>query len=153
MLPAGEDCGYAAYMSSIDAIVMGRHTFALALSFDSWPYGDTPLYVLSTTLRSPPAGSPGTVSVHACTPGDLAALAWRRGHRHLYVDGGQCIQGFVAAGLLAEITITVIPILLGSGRPLFGALPSSDVWLQHLSSHTFPFGFVQNRYAFERRDA
>lgn len=152
-VPAGEDCGYAAYMSTVDAIVMGRHTFELALSFESWPYEDTPLYVLSTTLRSLPATSPSTVSLHSCTPRELAALAWSRDHRSLYVDGGQTIQGFVAAGLLAEITITVIPVLLGSGRTLFGALPSSDVWLKLLSSHTFPFGFVQNRYAFERSDA
>ena len=153
VVPAGEDCGYAAYMSTVDAIVMGRHTFEMALSFETWPYGDTPLYVLSTTLQSPPTNSPGTISLHSCTPKELAALAWRCGHHSLYVDGGQTIQGFVVAGLLAEITITVIPVLLGSGRPLFGALPSLGVWLKHLSSHAFPFGFVQNRYAFERSDA
>ena len=147
-VPAGEDCGYAAYMSTVDAIVMGRHTFEMALSFENWPYGDTPIYVLSTTLRSLPAKSPSTVSLHSCTPRELATLAMSRNHRNLYVDGGRTLQGFIAAGLLAEITVTLVPVLLGSGRPLFGAIPSSDIWLKHLSTTAFPFGFVQNRYAF-----
>jgi len=150
VVPAGEDCGYSDYVASVDAIVMGRHTFERVLSFDTWPYGDVPLYVLSASLQSLPTGTPCTVRLHTCAPRELAALAWRQGHRHLYVDGGQTIQRFVADGLLDEITITVIPVLLGAGRSLFGPLPQSAVWLQHLASRVFPFGFVQNRYALTR---
>jgi dihydrofolate reductase len=152
MAPPSEDCGFSAYMSTVDAIVMGRHTFELALSFKNWPYGDTPLYVLSTTLRSLPAKFPSTASLHCCTPSELSALALRHGHRRLYVDGDQAIQGFISSNLMAEITVTVIPVLLGTGRSLFGSLPNSDVWLKHLSSQTYPFGFVQNRYAFAHSD-
>ncbi|WP_232625608.1 dihydrofolate reductase family protein [Achromobacter deleyi] len=43
---AGEDCGYAAYMRTIDALVMGRSTFEKVASFPEWPYGDLPVYVL-----------------------------------------------------------------------------------------------------------
>jgi len=147
-VPAGEDCGYAQYISTVSAIVMGRHTFELALSFENWPYDDTPLYVLSSTLRSLPSKAPATVSLHSLSPRAVAALAWRSGHSTLYVDGGRTIQGFIAAGLLAEITITVVPVLLGSGRPLFGPLSSSELKVHHVASRVFPFGFVQNRYVF-----
>ncbi len=148
-IPAGEDCGYAAYMAGIDAIVMGRHTFETVLAFDPWPYGETPVHVLSTTLRSLPATAPACVRLHSCTPAELAALAWHHDQRRLHVDGGRTIQGFLAAGLLAEITITVIPVLLGAGRPLFGTLPSGDLWLTPLATRAYPFGFVQNHWAIQ----
>ena len=147
-IPAGEDCGYADHMATIDAIVMGRHTFEQVLSFRQWPYGDAPVYVLSSSLPAVPAEAPRTVSLHDCTPGELVAFAKHRGHRNLYVDGGQTIQRFVAEERLDEITLTVIPVLLGEGRPLFGSLPQPQAWLRHASSRVFPFGFVQNRYVF-----
>ena len=150
-IPAGEDCGYADHMATVDAIVMGRHTFEQVLSFQSWPYSDAPVYVLSSSLRVLPAGAPDTVTLRDCTPGELVAFAGHRGHRSLYVDGGRTIQRFIAEELLDEITITVIPVLLGAGRPLFSFLPKPQAWLRHVSSRVFPFGFVQNRYVFPRR--
>jgi dihydrofolate reductase len=68
------------------------------------------------------------------------------GHRHLYIDGGRTIQGFLRAGLITELTITVIPILLGSGIKLFGER-QADTNLRLLLSKAFSFGFVQSHYA------
>lgn len=68
------------------------------------------------------------------------------------VDGGLTIQGFLAAGLIDGITVAVIPVLLGSGRPLFGPLPV-DVHLAHESTTAFEFGFAQSRYRVVRRAA
>ena len=145
-VPKGEDCGYSEFMGSIDALVLGRATFELALNFDSWPYERTPVYVLSRKLSALPAGTPGTVTLLSGTPNDVVAHAMSRGHRSLYVDGGETIRGFLSAGLITDLTITVIPVLLGSGRPLFGAL-ASDIKLKHLHTRAFPFGFVQSKYA------
>ncbi|MNG29570.1 hypothetical protein D3C84_1150220 [compost metagenome] len=55
------------------------------------------------------------------------------------------IQSFLREGRLDELTITRIPVLLGSGIPLFGAL-AKDVTLQHMRSTTFESGFVQSTY-------
>lgn len=79
------------------------------------------------------------------TPADLVASLTRQGHAHLYVDGGKTIQGFLAANLIDEITITTVPVLLGSGRPLFGSLPT-DRTLTLVASKAYAFGFVQNTY-------
>lgn len=141
----GEDCGFAAFMSSVDAIVMGRNTFELVASFPEWPYGATPLVVMSRSLRALPSGVPASVRLTASEPATLVAELASAGLHHLYVDGGITIQSFLAAGLIDEITVTTIPVLLGSGRPLFGALPA-DVSLELLSSKSYDFGFVQSTY-------
>lgn len=141
----GEDCGYGKFMADVDVIVMGRNTFEQVLSFDSWPYESTPVVVLSQKGISLPSHLPPSVSVSNETPTALAARLTEHGAKKIYVDGGLTIQSFLAAGLIDEITITVIPVLLGSGKPLFGLLPV-DVRLVHEDTTAFEFGFVQNRY-------
>ena len=150
-VPKGEDCGYGEFFSTVDALVMGRNTFEQALSFPQWPYGVKPIYVLSHTMRVLPASAPA--SVHLVTeqpPALLRALA-EQGIHHVYVDGGQTIQTFLVAGLINELTVTTVPLLLGSGKPLFGNLPR-DISLQLLSSKSYPFGFVQSKYRIESGD-
>jgi len=141
----GEDCGYSKFMADVDVIVMGRNTFEQVLTFGSWPYGSTQVVVLSQRGISLPSGLPPSVSVSSESPIALAARLAEHGTKKIYVDGGLTIQSFLAAGLVGDITITTIPVLLGSGKPLFGPLPS-DVHLAHESTTAFEFGFVQNRY-------
>lgn len=147
-VPEGEDCGYSQFMASVDALVMGRGSFAKVCTFSEWPYGDKPVYVLSSSLRQLPAGLPQSVSLLNATPADVVALARQRGQRHLYIDGGLTVQSFLAAGLVAELTITTIPVLLGAGIRLFGSL-DQDLGLRLLGSRSWPCGFVQSHYAVE----
>jgi dihydrofolate reductase len=65
--------------------------------------------------------------------------------QHLYVDGGVTIQRFLEAGLIQRLIITRIPVLLGSGIPLFGPLPH-DVRLEHVATRAYPSGLVQSEY-------
>ena len=141
----GEDCGYSKFMADVDALVMGRNTFEQVLTYDSWPYGSTPVVVMSHREISLPTHLPPSVSVSSEKPNALVARLTEKGAKKIYVDGGLTIQSFLAAGLIGDITLTVIPILIGSGKPLFGTL-LADVHLAHESSTAFEFGFVQNRY-------
>lgn len=145
MVPKGEDCGYKKFMSTVDTLVMGRNTFEQVLTFGEWSYGATPVVVLSRRGLTLPNNIPSSVSVSHESPDDLVLRLSAQGARHLYIDGGLTIQSFLAAQLIDEITITVIPILLGSGKPLFGPL-AHDVHVIHKSSHVFEFGFVQHTY-------
>lgn len=145
MVTPGEDCGYGQFMADVDALVMGRNTFEQVLSFDAWPYGSTPVVVMSHRDIALPPGLPPCVTATKETPAALVARLSEHGVRKIYVDGGLTIQGFLAAGLIDDITITVIPVLLGSGRRLFGSLPA-DVRLAHEGTTAFQFGFVQSRY-------
>lgn len=63
----------------------------------------------------------------------------------MYIDGGITIQRFLRAGCIDELIITVIPVLLGQGRRLFGEV-EEDVRLQLIKSHTLNGGFVHMHY-------
>jgi dihydrofolate reductase len=146
LVPAGEDCGFAKFFASVDALVIGRVSFETVLQFPEWPYGSKPVYVLTRSLIRLPPNVPGSVQLLTTVPEEVVRFCEARGHQHLYIDGGKTIQGFLSAGLIDELTITVIPVLLGEGIPLFGKLPS-DLRLKHVFAHPYPFGFVQNHYA------
>lgn len=137
---------YDDFISTVDAIVMGRHSYEKALSFDSWPYEKTPVVVLSSSGVKVPAHLSGKVRVEAGTPWEIVAGLAAEGKKHLYIDGGVTIQRFLAAGLIDEITITQIPILLGAGIPLFSA-EGSEHPLRLIDSAASDNGFVQVRYA------
>jgi len=142
----GEDHGYNTFMEAIDGIVMGRGTYETALSFGGWPY-QKPVIVMSATqteknLRPDLAGK---VRITAGSPEAVMAKLADEGLRRVYVDGGKVIQSFIRAGLIADMIVTRVPILLGSGLPLFGAL-GADIALRHAGTSSFPSGLVQSKY-------
>ena len=142
----GEDHGFRDFMANVDGLIMGRGTYEKALSFDAWPYSK-PVVVLSKRLRQSdvPSALAGKVRISSKEPAaivqEMAQEAWRRA----YVDGGLVIQSFLRVGLIKELTITRIPVLLGSGIPLFGPLPG-DQRLIHLETIAFKSGLVQSKY-------
>ncbi|MCR2747440.1 dihydrofolate reductase family protein [Limnobacter parvus] len=145
VVPPGEDCGYGKFMADVDVLVMGRNTFEQVLTFTPWPYGSTPVIVMSRNGVALPPTVPSSVSVSTEAPAALIERLGKQGVKKVYLDGGQTIQSFLATGLVNSITITTIPVLLGEGKPLFGPLPK-DVKLLHKSTKAFEFGFVQSQY-------
>ena len=141
-----EEHGYDAFFESVDALVIGRKTFDIVAAFEKWPYGSKPVIVLSTTLSKVPAPPGAVCDVMSGTPSEIARRLVQRGVKHAYVDGGETIQGFLEAGLIQRVIITRIPVLLGSGIPLFGTL-SRDIRLQHVATRSYPSGMVQTEYA------
>ena len=140
----GEEHGYEAFIATVDALVIGRKTYETVLSFDTWPYGGKPVYVLSTSALVP--SPPGAVVEHLSgAPAELVAQLAARGVGHVYVDGGITIQGFLQAGLIQRLIITRIPVLLGAGIPLFGPLPR-DIRLSHVGTRQYASGLVQSEY-------
>jgi dihydrofolate reductase len=73
------------------------------------------------------------------------AMLEAAGNRRVYVDGGLIIQSFLREGLITDMVITRVPVLLGQGRSLFGAIPS-DIALIHEETRSFASGLVQSRY-------
>ena len=124
---------------------MLRETLETVLGFDAWPYGTKPVIVLSTTLPAVTVPDGAVCEVMAGAPREILARLAHRGMKHLYIDGGVTIQGFLEAGLIQRLIITRIPVLLGRGIPLFGPL-SHDIRLEHVGTRSYPSGLVQSEY-------
>lgn len=145
-VPVGEDHGYAAFMAGIDAILMGRGTLEKALEFDTWPHA-LPVTVLSRRLTAAdlPAALREWVRIRDCDPRAALERLARDGIRRVYVDGGQVISACLREGLIARLTITRVPVLLGRGLPLFGDCGAHR--LRHVETRVWSHGFVQSVYA------
>ena len=141
----GEPHGYHEFIASVDAIVIGRKTFAKVLTLGPWFYGDKRVVVLSSRPVDLSAARGGAVEHMAGPPAEIVARLAASGAHHLYVDGGVTIQRFLRAGLVQRLIITRVPVLIGDGIPLFGSLPH-DVRLHHVATRDFPSGLVQSEY-------
>jgi dihydrofolate reductase len=134
--------GYHEFYASVDHLVIGRGTYEKVLTFGSRPYPEKKVIVLSTTMTE---GADTNITVVRSVHAAVQLLAARRARR-VYVDGGKVIQSFLRHGLVDELTVSVAPVLLGGGLPLFGRL-DRDVRLIHLGSATGDTGMVTSHYA------
>ena len=141
----GEPHGYDEFMATVDAMVIGRKTYDTVLAFATWPYGKKPVYVLSSQPLAPaPAGA--VVEHLSGSPANIVAQLTARGIGHIYVDGGMTIQGFLRAGLIQRLIITRVPVLIGTGIPLF-ADTMCDIAVKHIVTRQYESGLVQSEYA------
>jgi dihydrofolate reductase len=139
------DCGWAGFMDRIDAIVIGRKTFEKVCSFDcDWPY-PKPVFVLSNSLSSVSEGHEGKAELISGPLTDVLATIHGRGHHELYIDGGSTIQSFLKEDLIDEMIITVLPILLGGGSPLFGDM-LKPLEFEHVKTEVMLSAMVQSHY-------
>lgn len=117
--PDNIDMGYNDFMTGIDAILMGRNTFETLCSFDiEWPY-KKPVFVLSNNLKQVPENLKNKVEIVKGNPKEVVSEINKKGFANLYIDGGKTIQGFLQHDLIDELIITIIPVILGAGIPLF----------------------------------
>lgn len=143
------DTGYEKFMSEIDALVMGRITFETVCGFDvDWPY-DKPVFVLSNTLKELPKELENKAWLVHGAPPETQDHIHNKGYYRLYIDGGTTIQSFLKEDLIDDIVITIIPILLGGGSPLFSDLPQI-LEFECTKSNLFLDQVVQNHYTRRR---
>ena len=147
--PENSDFGYADFMSGIDAIIMGRITYEKVLTFGAWPY-DKPVFVLTGSMTELPKISAGTVEIANGDPETIISDLNRLGYKNLYIDGGRTIQGFLKEDLIDEMIITRIPILLGTGIPLFGDMERS-LKFRHVATEVFSNMLVKSTYRRNRK--
>src|SRR5512137_2556459 len=141
----GEPHGYNEFIASVDAIVIGRKTFEKVLTLGPWPYGEKRVVVLSSRPLDFSAAVGGVVEQMSGSPAEIVSQLAARGLHHLYIDGGITIQRFLREGLIQRLVITRVPVLIGQGVPLFGALPH-DIRLQHVATRHYSSGLVQSEY-------
>lgn len=112
------DNGYEAFYSAVDAVVMGRGTYEALLGFDvPFPYPGKTCYVVSDTLNGP------REHVEIIGMDKLDEILKKNSFGKLWVvGGGKLISELLNRSLLDELIVTVAPVLLGEGIPLFTGL-------------------------------
>ncbi|MFC8038121.1 dihydrofolate reductase family protein [Paenarthrobacter sp. NPDC057355] len=116
----GVNEGIEAFMAGVGCIAMGGDTYRWLLDHqpDTWPYPDIPCWVFTHHEYSAPAGADITF-----VRGDVTEFAQDllkdAGARNVWLlGGGDLVAQFANAGLLDEIIVTVVPVVLGAGKPL-----------------------------------
>ena len=140
----GEDYGYHAFYDSIGAIIMGGNTYRQVAEFAKWPYPGVTSYVVTHRPVTAKAG----IKVVAFS-GDVRQLVEQvkaETPKDIWLEGGGVINGlFARYRLIDEMDISVIPLMLGEGIPLFqGGRPEAT--LELLASQAYPNGVLRLRY-------
>jgi dihydrofolate reductase len=148
---ANEDAiqSYEKFMNRIDAIVIGRGTFEKVLGFPSWPYAKK-TFVLSASIKELPETLRDKATLLSMKPKELINYLSGMGFSTIYVDGGKVIQEFLKEDLIDELIISKVPVLIGSGIPLFGFL-DGKLQFKHIRTEVQSNGLVRSYYERERK--
>jgi len=135
---------YDDFIADVGALLMGRITYDTVRGFDvPWPYGDMPVLVASSRpLDSDPP--PHVRRVQGPIQELVAQAKQDAGDLDVYLDGGVMIRQAAEADLIDEITLTVVPVVLGAGHTLFAGMQRRYP-LEFVAHHDYPGGLVQLR--------
>lgn len=133
---------YESFIADVGLMLMGRRTFDVVSEFDTWFYGDLPIWVVTHRALDAP-----NEHVEA-TSGDIASIIARAkevaGEKDIYLDGGDLIRQALVEGLVDELIITYLPVVLGGGISLFGGL-DQRLDFSFESHHDFHHNMLQVR--------
>jgi dihydrofolate reductase len=135
-----EDYGFQQMLTGIDALIIGRKTYEVASTVPD-PYPGKRVVVLSNSLSSVKAG----MELYKGNLAELVEKLYREGIKHIWVDGGSTISQFLDLQLVDEMTLSVIPIVLGSGLPLFHTI-GKEIPCRLISSQSYRSGLIQQHY-------
>jgi len=94
---------------------MGKTTYDQILTFGEYPYKDKKSFVFTRTNQNNDQNVTFVSDVEKFVKDGFP----NAGENIWLVGGAQIISSFLKQGVVDEIIITVIPVLLGSGIPLF----------------------------------
>src|SRR5437762_4307770 len=141
---AGEDHGAGELEASVDALLLGSHRYEFALKLGQWPSPDKKSWVF--TRRRLRILHP-SITLTAQSPREVVELLASRGLRRAWLmGGGKLAASFHAEQLISRYIISVFPVLLGSGIPLFATHSAPPGMLQFRAAKSFPSGIVALTY-------
>jgi dihydrofolate reductase len=138
---------FAAFLKTIDTVLMGRRTFEVALRHGGGGMPGIRTYVFSRTLRAD--DHPRVTMVAADAASTVAALRAEDGKDIWLMGGGVLFNSLLEAGLVDTVEVAVVPVLLGQGIPLLPGSGSRSR-LELTKTETFPSGIVLLNYAVRR---
>ncbi len=149
----GEDFGMAEFFASIDTVLMGRKTYEIAVKMGMGKgYSGMKNIVFSRTL---PPGKRDGVEFVAGDPGEFVARLRQEPGKDIWLcGGGELAREFLKAKALDEITLGVVPVLVGAGRLTFSPeFPETDVELVECKQYKGGVLGLTYRIVYERKVA
>jgi dihydrofolate reductase len=146
---SGVDYGYQAFYAPVGAIVMGSKTYMDFFTLGvGWPYRGIETVVMSRRALPtfPQADRLRFAQGDLSTVIDGLKSTLPAGKTLWLLGGGQLAAQCLAAGLLDEIQLSIMPVLLGRGTPLFSAF-DGHFRLTLKAQEIFPDGVVQVTYS------
>jgi dihydrofolate reductase len=143
--PSEGDYGYQSLLYSIETIVMGRKTYEELMRFGGdWPYSNLVTYVISSNPNFE-VTTPNTFLITSDFPEFIGNLKKNSSKHCWIVGGGALITEFLNYNLIDEMIISIIPIILGEGIPLFPNKPIESSW-KLIKTEAFETGVVNLTY-------
>jgi dihydrofolate reductase len=135
---------FAEIYSGFDTVLVGRHTYELTLQpgAPAWPAG-WHIYVFSRTLD--PAEHPAVTIVGKDAGVAVDALRAEDGRDIWLFGGGKLFASLLAANVVDQVELSIMPVLLGRGIPLLGG-GATRSRLSLTRSESFPSGIVSLLY-------
>ena len=142
----GEDYGYAAFYEGVDALIMGSKTYeeVLLLSPGEWPYTGKLSYVLSR--RALTTDNEEIVITSEAVEDVLAQLKGGDMETIWLLGGGVLTASMLALDLIDEMILSIIPLTLGNGLPLFPRQGQGERKFELLETKGYGSGVVQVHY-------
>ncbi len=148
-LAGGPERDYENFVAGVDSLIMGARTWDFLVQHGSWPYGDTPTWIVTHAERLAELAGTDAVEPFAGDPAELVRMIEARGLQRTWLVGGGDLAGqLLAADLVDELILTVAPTLVGRGPTLAdGEFPLRRFTLAELER----FGEDGVRLRYERR--
>jgi dihydrofolate reductase len=138
------DYGFTTFFSEVDTLVIGRGTYEVVRRFGEWPYPGKRSIVVSRK-QDLEVDTPDT-TIHSGDLEDLLEGLRGEGAQHVWlVGGGELVRSFLEKGLLDRVTVSLHPVLLGHGIPLFpSGFPKTLLMFE--DAEAYESGLVQLNY-------
>ena len=143
------DFGYERFLEGAGSVVMGSRTYEKIPSLGDWPYGTRKTYVATGRELQTMAGASIEFTGDEL-PEVIRKAKEAAGGKAVYVvGGGRLTTSLLSQGLLDEISLFVIPTILGEGIPLFNGV-SAPLAARFVQSIPYRNGVVLLQYGVNR---
>ncbi len=139
-----EDYGYSDFYNSVDALIMGSGTYEVVRNSGRWAYPGKKTYVLTKQELS---SDNQDIKFTPKRPATLIRFLQSEVYQKIWlVGGGQLTASFLQPNLINEFILSLIPVCLGDGIPLFPNNQGSQIGFNLLETKSYSTGIVQLHY-------
>ncbi|MGP6139684.1 MULTISPECIES: dihydrofolate reductase family protein [unclassified Jeotgalibaca] len=133
-----DEMAFGEYLNQIETVIMGRKSYDVYRELDDTSLAKKEILVFSRTRH-------GAEYLSGAISEKMAEIKARPGKGIWLYGGSELITAFVNEGLIDEYRLSIHPVILGAGKPLFVAI-KNRVELKLVETNVYKSGVVQHIY-------